>query len=78
MTVTRPTPSFSSPPRLSPVQGSSRDPATGRAIPVEQADLGGRWLIDQLAVTTRRYPAGAYTVQGSSGYPMRNRRVAER
>lgn len=46
--------------------------------PVVYVDLGGRWLVDQLAVTTRRYPAGAYTVHGSSGTPQRVIRVSER
>lgn len=49
-----------------------------RRHPVLYVDLGTRWLIDQIAVTTRRYPAGAYTVQGSSGVPARSRLVAER
>ncbi len=35
--------------------------------PVLYVDLGKPWLIDQLAVTTARKPAGSYTVQGSSG-----------
>lgn len=46
--------------------------------PVAYVDLGTRWLIDQIAITTRRYPAGAYTVAGSSGVPGRPRYVAER
>jgi hypothetical protein len=29
--------------RAMPSRAAIRDPATGRAVPVEQAELGGRW-----------------------------------
>jgi hypothetical protein len=46
--------------------------------PVAYIDLGGQRLIDQLAVTTDRYPRGAYVVDGSSGRFVPPREVAMR
>jgi hypothetical protein len=45
--------------------------------PVAFVDLGAPRRIDQLIVTTDRFPAGVYTIYGSSGAIPNTRNVAE-
>ena len=49
-----------------------------RRHPVVYVDLGTPRQIDQLAVTTDRFPTGVYIVDGSSGMAPRTSDVAER
>jgi hypothetical protein len=49
-----------------------------RHRPFVFVELGGLKRIDQLVVTTDRYPAGSYTIYGSSGAPQTVREVAMR
>lgn len=52
--------------------------ALDRAHPIVYVDLGTPQTIEQLAVTTDRYPIGVYTVDGSSGPIPQGHVVAER